>query len=157
MSSQPKPSASYMLHRATQVATALFDKALGRYDLTHSQVLVLLSIAENPGTSQKHVSELTSIDRSTLADVANRLVRKGFIRRQRARSDARRYNLTLTRAGEEALAEARPLILNVDRNLLSSLTGEEADECIRLLSKIVEPGSGAQVVEPRNEVLRAIA
>ena len=130
-------SPSDMLHRATQVATALFDRVLGHRGLTHSQVLVLISIAENQGTSQKHVSELTSIDRSTLADVANRLVRKGLIRRQRSRSDARRYNLTLTRAGEEALAEARPLMEEVDRALLSGLGPEEANECVRLLGKIV--------------------
>lgn len=152
------PSPSYMLHRATQVATALFDKVLGHSDLTHSQVLVLLSIAENPGTSQKHVSELTSIDRSTLADVANRLVRKGLIRRQRSRTDARRYNLSLTRAGEDALADARPLIREVDKKLMAGLTPEEADACIRLLTKLVEtPLNAACLVDAIADGQRVMA
>jgi DNA-binding MarR family transcriptional regulator len=137
MPANDNPSPLYMLHRAAQVATALFEKAMGPRDITHSQVLVLQSIADNPGTSQKHVSELTSIDRSTLADVANRLVNKGFIRRQRSRTDARRYNLTLTRAGEDALAEARPLMRGIDTQLLVQMTVAEAEECLRLLAKIV--------------------
>lgn len=145
-------STSYMLHRANQVATALFDKVLGHKDLTHSQVLVMISIAENPGTSQKLVSEATSIDRSTLADVANRLVRKGYIKRQRSRSDARRYNLSLTRAGEEALADARPLMQEVDRNLLVSLPQQDANEFMRLLSKIVMDLGHDRRIEVRESV-----
>lgn len=157
MSARENQSPSYMLHRASQVATAFFDQALGHRDLTHSQVLVLHSIAENPGTSQKHVSELTSIDRSTLADVANRLVRKGFIRRQRSRTDARRYNLSLTRAGEEALADARPMIQDVDDRLLAGLTPAEASECMRLLTKIVSLQVEEAPGEAGNDNLRASA
>jgi DNA-binding MarR family transcriptional regulator len=136
--SQPSDeSASHLLHRATQLVTSLYDRVLGHHELTHSQVLVMLAIAQSPGTSQKLVSTATSIDRSTLTDVTSRLVRKGYVRRQRSRSDARRYNLTLTREGEQALAEARPLVQEVDRRLLAHLPDHEAAELMRLLCKTV--------------------
>jgi len=138
------PCPSYLFHRATQIVTALFDDLLGDKDLTQSQVLVMLSIAENPGTSQKLVSATTGIDRSTLTDVTNRLVRKGFVRRQRSRGDARRYNLTLTKIGEEALAIARPLVQDVDQRIFSMLSEEEAQTLVRLLVKAVSNGTPAK-------------
>lgn len=127
----------HLLHRATQLTDDLFDEVLKGSDLTPRQVFIMLAIARSAGISQTMISRATGVDRSTLTDVVSRLVRKGLVRRQRARSDARRYSLTLTKQGEELLGNAMPLLEEVDRRFLSSLPETESGEFMRLLGKAV--------------------
>lgn len=132
----------FMLHRAEQVAAALFEKAFANRDLTYTQFLVLMCAAENRGASQKQVTEMTSIDRATMADVATRLGHKGLIVRRRSRDDARRYNLSLTAEGALALEEARPLVQAIDAQLLAALTPSEAHHCMQVLAVLTQAQRG---------------
>ncbi len=91
--------------RQVQVLTERFDKRAAEVfpegnRVTGSQSLVLLALAEKAGVSQTHLVEVTHIDRSTLADIVRRLVKRGVIVRKRSKSDARAYVLNLTEEGK---------------------------------------------------------
>ena len=89
-------SALHLLHRASQCATELFESSqLG--DLTPRQYALLLTVDANKGLSQTQLVELTLVDRSTIADVVRRLVKKGLLRRQRSRWDAGAYAVGICR------------------------------------------------------------
>ncbi len=81
-------SATHLLHRAAQHATQLFDaqSEASKFDLTERQVSVLMALELNEGASQTRLVELTGIDRSTLADMVRRLIKKGLIERGRSRT-----------------------------------------------------------------------
>ncbi len=140
-------SPSYLLYRATQLSNRHFETILGHRELTHSQVQVLFAVADKLGISQKQVSDLTSIDRSTMTDLVERLIRKDLIRRQRSRVDARRYSLSLTDKGNEVVAEARPLVRSVDERILASLTPAEAAVWVQLLARIVSLANKTRIGE----------
>ncbi len=50
---------------------------------------MLARVAGNEGLSQTDIVNLTGIDRSTLADIVRRLVKKGLLQRRRTKQDAR--------------------------------------------------------------------
>jgi len=84
-------SALHLLHRAGQCAEVLFTNETGKADLTPRQYAILASVSQNPDVSQTGLVEQTGVDRSTLADIVRRLVKKGLLQRKRTRRDARMY------------------------------------------------------------------
>ena len=99
----------HLLHRAGQCAADLFQTELGGDDLTPRQYAVLLTVAMNEGLNQTQLVERTGIDRSTLADVVRRMLKKGMLQRRRTRDDARAYAVKLTDEGARILKTARSL------------------------------------------------
>ena len=97
-------SALHLLHRAGQCAEVLFTNETGKADLTPRQYAILASVAQNPDISQTGLVEQTGVDRSTLADIVRRLVKKGLLQRKRTRRDARMYAVRLTAKGQSALS-----------------------------------------------------
>ena len=95
-------SALHLLHRAGQCAEVLFTNETGKADLTPRQYAILTSVAQNPDISQTGLVEQTGVDRSTLADIVRRLVKKGLLQRKRTRRDARMYAVRLTSKGNSS-------------------------------------------------------
>ena len=62
-------------------------------------IAVLSTVAQHEGLSQTDLVRLTGIDRSTLADVVQRLLRRGIIQRERTMQDGRTYAVSLSRKG----------------------------------------------------------
>src|SRR5204863_8956707 len=130
-------SALHLLHRAGQCAEVLFTNETGKADLTPRQYAILASVAQNPDISQTGLVEQTGVDRSTLADIVRRLVKKGLLQRKRTRRDARMYAVRLTPKGQAALSSVRPLACNVDQRILSVLRSDQRGDFIEALGEIV--------------------
>jgi DNA-binding MarR family transcriptional regulator len=110
---------------------------MAREELTPRQYAVLVTVAENEGLSQTHLVERTGIDRSTLADVIRRMLKKGLIQRRRMKADARAYSVKLTEEGRRMLSMAEPMAQRVDEKILSVLPGGERDRFLKDLDLIV--------------------
>ena len=130
-------SALHLLHRAGQCAEVLFTNETGKTDLTPRQYAILASVSQNPDVSQTGLVEQTGVDRSTLADIVRRLVKKGLLQRKRTRRDARMYAVRLTQKGQTALNSVKPAAARVDQRLLSALGADERGPFIGALGEIV--------------------
>ena len=128
----------HLLHRAGQCAAELFQTELGADGLTPRQYAVLLTVALNEGLSQTRLVELTGIDRSTLADVVRRILKKGLLQRRRSRDDARAYAVKLTEEGKKILKAYDPMARRVDDRILASLPAQQRDRFLHDLKAIVE-------------------
>ena len=106
-------SISHLLHRANQVAADRFAKAIGDTDLTPRQIAVLGIVATNEGVSQTGIVAASGIDRSTMADIVRRLVKRGLLARRRSKQDTRAYNVTLTAEGRRLLTATIPILARV--------------------------------------------
>jgi len=133
-----KRSPLHLLHRAGQCAAEMFQIELGSDDLTPRQYAVLLTVSQNEGLSQTQLVDLTGIDRSTLADVVRRMLKKGLLQRRRTREDARAYSVKLTDEGTRVLKSHDPLARRVDERILASLPGTQRDRFLQDLNAIVE-------------------
>lgn len=135
----------HLLHRASQCASDIFAGELGEGDLTPRQYAVLLTVSMNEGLSQTHLVERTGIDRSTLADIVRRMLKKGLLQRRRTKEDARAYAVKLTDEGWRVLKSAEPLTRKVDERILSALPANQRDRLLQDLNSIVQVlGKGAE-------------
>ena len=128
----------HLLHRAGQCAAEMFQIELGGDDLTPRQYAVLLTVAQNEGLNQTQLVELTGIDRSTLADIVRRMLKKGLLQRRRTRDDARAYSVKLTEQGARILKAHDPQARRVDERILASLRNAQRDRFLQDLNAIVQ-------------------
>ncbi|MCL4765659.1 MAG: MarR family transcriptional regulator [Hyphomicrobiaceae bacterium] len=126
----------HLLHRASQRASDVFQEEIDG-DLTPRQFAILLTVAQNEGLSQTHLVTRTGIDRSTLADVIRRMLKKGLLQRRRTREDARAYAVRLTDEGWRVLKAAEPLARRADEKILAVLSNSERDRFVKGLTEIV--------------------
>lgn len=128
----------HLLHRAGQCAGDIFQNKLGNVDLTPRQFAVLVTVAQNEGLSQTQLVDKTGIDRSTLADIVRRMLKKSLLQRRRTREDARAYAVKLTDEGWRLLRSVEPSAIDVDNIVLGALNSAERDQFIQNLNTIVD-------------------
>lgn len=127
----------HLLHRAGQCAGDVFQAEMSLGDLTPRQYAILLTVAQNEGLSQTHLVEKTGIDRSTLADIVRRLLKKGLLQRRRTKDDARAYAVKLTEEGSRILKSAEPMARKVDDRILAALPNQQRERFVQDLNTIV--------------------
>jgi DNA-binding MarR family transcriptional regulator len=128
----------HLLHRAGQAADEKFTAEIGNSDLTPRQFAVLSALAMQELASQTEIVETTGIDRSTLADIVRRLVKRGLLARRRARQDARAYTVRLTQTGQSALKTAAPAAERAGERILRPLPPARRAELMAGLALLVE-------------------
>lgn len=130
-------SAIHLLHRAGQCAGDIFSSEVTAEGLTPRQFAVLITVAQYEGLSQTDLVERTGIDRSTLADIIRRMLKKGLVSRRRTKEDARAYAVRLTNEGRNVLDTAQPAATMADERILAALPLDKRDEFIQCLNTIV--------------------
>jgi len=142
-------SPSQLLHRAQQLALDIYAEELGPAAVTQRQFALLTAVAAYEGATQSDLVRVTGIDRSTLADMAARMIGKGLLARERSTSDARANAVRLTPAGRAALEDAAPKVARADARLLK-LLGEASRRqgLVGLLRDLVMAGEALQVPPP---------
>ena len=136
--SRLEKSPIHLLHRIEQHAGEIFHKEMHAAGLTPRQYAVLLTVSQNEGLSQTGLVNMTGIDRSTLADIIRRMLRKGLLSRRRTKQDARAYAVKLTAKGKESLTSAMPAATSADKRILAALPSKKRTEFLENLTVIVE-------------------
>ncbi len=113
-----------------------FTETFSNLDLTQKQVSVLWLVDEHPGVSQIEVGQRLQMDRATTMTIVNRLQERGFARRERSTSDARKQALYLTPEGREALVTAKACIAEHEAWLKGRFTPDEVKKLVEMLARI---------------------
>jgi DNA-binding MarR family transcriptional regulator len=111
----------HLLRRCQQRAVEIFMEEIGTTRLTPRQFALLLTLAQRPGLTQTELVEETGIDRSTVGDMVDRLVRRGLVRRRRSGRDQRANTLAILPAGAAALREALPAVERAQERIMAPL------------------------------------
>jgi len=128
----------HLLHRAGQCAGDIFHGEIGQSDLTPRQYAVLLTVAQNEGLSQTQLVERTGVDRSTLADIVRRMLKKGLLQRRRTKEDARAYAVRLTDEGWRVLTACEPHVKRIEQRILEALPADKRTQFLADLSVIID-------------------
>lgn len=140
----------HLLHRVGQCASDIFTLEIGDADLTPRQYAILLTVSQNEGLSQTDLVERTGVDRSTLADIVRRMLKKGLLQRRRTKDDARAYAVKLTEEGWRILRATEPMVKRVDDKILAMLGSKQREQFVADLQTIVEALSSPPVMSPAN-------
>lgn len=136
-------SPSHLLHRALQLALDIYAEELGAGGITQRQFAVLSAVEAYEGLTQTDLVKITGIDRSTLADMAARMIAKGLLERQRSAADARANAVSLTEAGRLALAETKPRMAAADARLLKLVSTSKREALTEVLRDLIRAGDEA--------------
>jgi len=127
---------SHLIRRCQQYYGDLYAQEPGARDLTTQQFTVLAALEHNEGVSQTALVEMTGIDRSTLAEMARRMVEKGLLSRERTEEDQRANAVAISANGRKALRSARLAAERAERALLDALPASERAKFIKALATI---------------------
>lgn len=130
-------STLHLLHRVHQCAGELFQSHMNGLDVTTTQYTVLVAAQEKDGLSQQDIINATGIDRSTVSQVVQLLIRKGLLKRRRTRHDARAYSVSLTDAGRDVLKASEPIVGRIEEVLVEALPAARAKVFVANLRSIV--------------------
>jgi DNA-binding MarR family transcriptional regulator len=114
-----------------RMVDAMEEVGLGMYD--HA-ILTLLD--EEPRETQAQIADALGYDRSHLVGVLDSLEERGLIERRRDPVDRRRHLVTLTPAGEKALARVRKVVAQVNDSFLEPLDAAERKTLTALLARL---------------------
>jgi DNA-binding MarR family transcriptional regulator len=131
---------SHLIRRCQQYFADLYAMEADARALTPQQFTVLAALEHNEGASQTALVEITGIDRSTLAEMARRLVDKELLSRERTEEDQRANAVAITASGRKALRSARLAAERAERALLDSLPASDRVKFLKMLTQIAAAG-----------------
>ena len=146
-------SPSHLIHRALQLALDIYSREVGSDGLTQRQFAVLEAVSLRAGLTQTELVKATGIDRSTLADLVARMAQRGLLSRERSTLDARAMAVRLTPEGEAALADARPRVVEADRQIMALLPKGRRESFLEILGEL----AGAADAAPEEAIAEARA
>jgi DNA-binding MarR family transcriptional regulator len=128
----------HLLRRAQQRAVDLFVQAVGETGLRPPQFAALLTIHQNPGLNQTQLVRRTGIDRSTVADMIDRLAARGLIERRRASADQRVNTLWITPAGTATLEACHEAVEAAQARIMAPVPPERRAAAIEALTLLAD-------------------
>ncbi|MEM6536264.1 MAG: MarR family transcriptional regulator [Pseudomonadota bacterium] len=133
-----RKSPGHLLRRAQQYAHDLYSKEVGSKGPTPRQFEVLHTVSKNEGLSQTDLVRATGIDRSTLADMIARMIKKGLLSRSRTKEDARANAVSITAAGKRMLQGALSSVDKAEKAALAVLPKTQQAAFMKSLSAYAE-------------------
>ncbi|WP_082173088.1 MarR family winged helix-turn-helix transcriptional regulator [Methylobacterium platani] len=126
----------YLIRRAHQRASAIFEAVMRDFSVTPVQYAVLCKLHDLGPTSQNQVGRLVGVDPATMFGVARRLAARGFVRPSADEADARLVLLALTDEGVGVIEAMKGRGSEVTARTLAPLSPAEADELVRLIARL---------------------
>ena len=120
------------------------DAELARLGITAAQNAVLLAVAGNPRISNAELARAAFVTPQTMQAILVNLERGGLIARNPHPEHGRVTMTELTKAGQKVVAEGAKAANVVERQMLSTLSAEEAS----LLCELLKRCAAALYVEP---------
>lgn len=133
----------YLIRRLHQISVAIFTArtAEAGFDLTPVQYGALATVNRYPGIDQVTLAGCIAYDKATIGGVVDRLIQKGYLKRDVSPSDRRARVLELTDEGRAVLEAATPIVAEVQDQSLSGLSEDEARTLLDLLKKATDAGN----------------
>ncbi len=147
--SEDEPPLGRALFRVMR-ALVFEDKPLAELDaLPLAQLRLLMAVYYGPDATMKDFSERLSVSQSTVTQLAERLVRKGFIERRADSNDRRVVRLHTSAYGQTIVGQADALRKATLRKVWDSCHQHEQVKLILALDMLGELGEKVRAAEGR--------
>ena len=126
----------FLLRRAHQRATSIFQSVFEEKSLTPQQFAVLARLMEVGEVTQNKLGRLVDMDPASMQGVIKRLKQQGLVYRTRDPHHKRRLKVQLTVEGQDLVKSCFPLGQHVSRLTLQPLDSAAQKDLVRLLKKL---------------------
>ena len=123
------------IHRHQQI---MVNNYLKPYGIGSGQYIFFLTIHENPGISQKELTELIKIDKATTAKALKKLEDQGYIYRITDKEDKRYNKLYVTEAGKEFEPKLIEILDSITNIITDGISNEQYEDVIKSLKIILD-------------------
>lgn len=135
------------LARRLQQAHHLLWNAMVSQETTSPQFAVLNALTAEPGLDQRTVGERVGLDRSTIAEVVSRLLRRELLDKVRDPADGRRFQLRLTDEGVRTHRRLALRTVRMNQVFLGPLSAGEQQTLFDLMHRVSEAAETLRVPE----------
>ena len=126
----------FLLRKAHQFASTVFQDEIGTFDVTPQQFSVLITLQDLGEIGQGRLGAATAMDAATLLGVAQRLAKRGLVAVREDPADRRRRLVQLTRSGDALAGELRQIGPRVSARILSEFDPDEQSALLELLERL---------------------
>ena len=131
-----KAAEATMLYLQKQVELAVrshLDDLLKPADITALQYTALTVLERHPDLTSAQLARNSFVTTQSMADMVTALETRGLIERRRDPADRRRLVIDLTADGRALIRRYRGKVKDLERRMLSGLTGQQVEELRRYL------------------------
>lgn len=129
-------SLGFILNRTAFASKNSFNRLIRSYGISPEQWSVIFRVVEHNGISQKALAETTYRDQGNLTRMLDRLIEKGYIKREADADDRRGIKLFATDKSITLAEEVIPLSSAHNETMTNGLSGEEQAALIALLNRV---------------------
>jgi len=126
----------FLLRRAHQYASEVFQSKIGDRNLTPQQFSVLITLLEQRELAQTRLGGLVAMDPATVLGVVQRLAQRGLVAVRTDPDDGRRRLVQLTHDGHELARQLVAIGPSISSETLEGLSQKEQRELLRLLDRL---------------------
>ncbi|RZT41900.1 MarR family winged helix-turn-helix transcriptional regulator [Cupriavidus agavae] len=130
-------SVGYLLARAKNTLSQGVDQEVSSLDLTHTQAVCLMVLAEGEGTKVTELSRCLNTDAGSVTRLLSRLEKRGLIARTRRDEDRRVVDLSITPAGSALVEQLPAIFCDVMRRGFAGFSQQEIEQFRGMLLRIV--------------------
>lgn len=128
----------FLIRRLHQIHMAIFLRECAEENVTPIQWGILTIVNAHPGVGHAEIADELGLDRSNVANVINRLIRRRLLKQTGSKTDKRRKSILITPQGRNLLTTFLPKARGAQRKLLDLLTEDERRTFMKLLTRLVE-------------------
>ncbi len=130
----------FLLRRAHQFASEVFQAKVGKRNITPQQFSVLVTLLAEREIAQTRLGAHVAMDPATVLGVVQRLAQRGLVAVRTDPDDGRRRLVQLTHDGHELARELVAIGPAISRETLEGLTPQEQRDLLHLLDKLGRKG-----------------
>lgn len=114
-----------LIHDVAHLLRLDIDRRLKAHNLTRVKWLALGIIARQPHLTQRELAEKMELGNAAVGRLVDRLVERGFVKREADPDDRRAYRLLLSQRAETLLKELKQTAPSLREDLLAGLHQDE--------------------------------
>ena len=107
------------------------------HGLPTGSLTVLALIAANPGNTQTALAKRAGLNKSALVGIVDQLEKRGLVGRDRVANDRRRYQVSVTPEGEQAMQELFVLVAREEDSIRLTLGKRDMIALLDLLDRAI--------------------
>ncbi|HEY8888684.1 MAG TPA: MarR family transcriptional regulator [Clostridium sp.] len=130
----------YFISKIKKKMTTFIEKSLKEkelYDLVPSYGNILTALYDNNGKlSMKEIGQLVGKDKSTITALVNKLLKLGYVQKEKCQKDRRITYIILTEKGKVIEDKVNDISKQVNLAAYKDFSEEEKDVLLKLLKKM---------------------